>query len=240
MRQKKAKNKKENARAHKAQNGQTGNGCESPHKSGRTRRPGNDAAECGQRKAAEGRHDCGKPHAQPPGGGTSLHPGAASQTGQQKPRTHKRTEGKRQAAAAQTRPGAEAAGRDQGSGTLAEKTPGHRAQKPPGKTAAGRARSDRPRADGAARRAQKNPSEQAKFAFALSPARRGLVNRSRQKIASLFLAGTVFFCFAMRAAQNKGGAAPFYPPQPFEKGWRKLSRGTDPGRPCNFPASQVS
>ena len=54
-------------------NGKSGN---------QTRRPGNDAAECGQRKAAEGRHDCGKPHAQPPGGGTSLHPGAASQTGQ--------------------------------------------------------------------------------------------------------------------------------------------------------------
>ena len=37
------------------------------------------------------------------------------------------------------------------------------------------------------------PSEQAKFAFALLPARRGHVNRSRQKIASLFLAGTAFF-----------------------------------------------
>ena len=70
-------------KAHGRQNGgQTGNGCKSLRKSGRTRRPGNNATECGQRKAAEGRHDCGKPHAQPPGGGTSLHPGAASQTGQ--------------------------------------------------------------------------------------------------------------------------------------------------------------
>ena len=103
MRQKKAKNKKEKP-AHTTQNGQTGNRCKSLRKSGnQTRRPGNDAAECGQRKAAEGRHDCGKPHAQPPGGGTSLHPGAASQTRQQKPRTHKLMAGKRQAAAAQTR-----------------------------------------------------------------------------------------------------------------------------------------
>ena len=47
---------------------------------------------------------------------------------------------------------------------------------------------------------KKNPSEQAKFAFALLPARRGHVNRGRQKIASLFLAGTAFFCFALRTA----------------------------------------
>ena len=47
-------------------------------------------------------------------------------------------------------------------------------------------------ADGAARRAQKNPSEQAKLAFALLPARRGFVKRGRQKIASLFLAARFF------------------------------------------------
>ena len=78
-------------------------------------------------------------------------------------------------------------------------------------TAAGGTRTAAP-ADGAARRAQKNPSEQAKRAFALLPARRGHVNRGRQKIASLFLAGTAFFCFALRtmprAALHKRGRRP--------------------------------
>ena len=59
---------------------------------------------------------------------------------------------------------------------------------------------------------KKNPSEQAKRAFALLPARRGHVNRGRQKIASLFLAGTAFFCFALRtmprAALHKRGRRP--------------------------------
>ena len=49
---------------------------------------------------------------------------------------------------------------------------------------------------------KKNPSEQAKCAFALLPARRGFVNRGRQKFASLFLAGTAFFCFALRTMQR--------------------------------------
>ena len=64
---------------------------------------------------------------------------------------------------------------------------------------------------------KKNPSEQAKFAFALLPARRGLVKRGRQKIASLFLAGTVFFCFALRIAQNKRGRRPLLSPASFLK-----------------------
>ena len=68
-------------------------------------------------------------------------------------------------------------------------------------TAAGRTKTATP-ADGAARRAQKTPSEQAKFAFALLPARRGFVERGRQKLTSLFLAGTVFFCFALRTARR--------------------------------------
>ena len=43
------------------------------------------------------------------------------------------------------------------------------------------------------------------------------------------------------SAQPRRCADPlFIPCKPFEKGWRKLSRGADPGRPCNFPASQVS
>ena len=77
---------------------------------------------------------------------------------------------------------------------------------------------------GAAHWAQKNPSEQAKFAFALLPARRGLVNRGRQKIASLFLAGTVFFCCALlfaahcaaRGAAQKG-RRPLLSPASFLK-----------------------
>ena len=137
---------------------------------------------------------------------------------QQKPRTHKRTEGERQAAAAQARP-------SQTQKQQAAHKPGprqrHAGRKNAGApgtkvltTAAGRARTTSP-ADGAAHRMQKNPSEQAKLAFALLPARRGLVNRGRQKIASLFLAGTVFFCFAMRAAQNKRGRRPLLSPAAF-------------------------
>ena len=68
---------------------------------------------------------------------------------------------------------------------------------------------------------KKNPSEQAKFAFALLPARRGHVNRGRQKIASLFLAGTAFFCFALRtmprAALHKRGRRPLLSPASFLK-----------------------
>ena len=226
MRQKRAKNKKEKP-AHTAQNGRTGNGCESPHKSGRTRRPGNDAAECGQRKAAEGRHDCGKPHAQPPGGGTSLHPGAASQTGQTAAAKapHTQAHGGRTAgsgSAGQTKPDTKAAGCPQARNKAAahrQKNAGAPGAKAAARTA-GRAKTTSP-ANGAARRAQKNPSEQAKFAFALLPARRGLVNRGRQKIASLFLAGTVFFCFALRiaprAAQNKRGRRPLLSPASFLK-----------------------
>ena len=139
MRQKKAKNKKEKP-AHTTQNGQTGNGCKSLRKSGnQTRRPGNDAAECGQRKAAEGRHDCGKPHAQPPGGGTSLHPGAASQTGQTAAAKapHTQAHGGQTASRPRQRRPDQArhkssrlpTSREQGGGTPAKKTPGHRAQK---------------------------------------------------------------------------------------------------------------
>ena len=128
MRQKKAKNKKEKP-AHTTQNGQTGNGCKSLRKSGnQTRRPGNDAAECGQRKAAEGRHDCGKPHAQPPGGGTSLHPGAASQTGQTAAAKAPHTQAHggqtasrpRQRRPDQARPGTKAAGCPQAENKAAE------------------------------------------------------------------------------------------------------------------------
>ena len=100
------------------------------------------------------------------------------------------------------------------------KMPEHRAQKPTGQTAAGFEKAASP-AHGAARRAQKNPSGQAKFAFALLPVRRGLVNRGRQKIASLFLAGTVFFCFALRTAPravlHKRGRRPLLSPASFLK-----------------------
>ena len=79
---------------------------------------------------------------------------------------------------------------------------------------------------------RKNPSEQAKLAFALLPARRGLVKRGRQKFASLFLAGTAFLLrvsdFTARCARfagtqrcTKGGAAPFIPRKLFEKSLSK-------------------
>ena len=92
-----------------------------------------------------------------------------------------------------------------------EHTPGHRSHKPPQQRPAAQ---ERP-ACHMARHAGKNPSEQAKFAFALLPARRGLVKRGRQKIASLFLAGTVFFASHCALRRTKGGAAPFYPLQAF-------------------------
>ena len=204
------------------QSARRANGKLAKRKSGnQTRRQGNNATECGQRKAAEGRHDCGKPHAQPPGGGTSLHPGAASQTGQTAAAKapHTQAHGRQTAGiAGQTKPDTKAAGCPQ----ARNKAAAHRqknAGAPGAKvltTAAGFAKTAAP-AGGAAHWTQKNPSEQAKFAFALSPARRGLVNRGRQKIASLFLAGTVFFCFAMRAAQNKRGRRPLLSPASFLK-----------------------
>ena len=209
-------------------NGKSGN---------QTRRPGNDAAECGQRKAAEGRHDCGKPHAQPPGGGTSLHPGAASQTGQtaaakaphtqahggqtaSRPRQHRPDQAQKQQAA--RKPGT----RQRHTG---RKMPEHRAQKPPQRRLAAQRR---PAQHMARHGGQKNPSEQAKLAFALLPARRGLVKRGRQKFASLFLAGTAFLlrvsdftahcaCFAARSAAQKGAPPPFIPRKLFEKSLSK-------------------
>ena len=49
----------------------------------------------------------------------------------------------------------------------------------------------------------------------------GLVNRGRQKFASLFLTGTAFFCFALRTmrrkAQNKRGRRPLSSPASFLK-----------------------
>ena len=112
-----------------------------------------------------------------------------------------------------------AAGREQGSGTPAEKcrNTGHESPH----------NSGQPRKNGqpAIWRGtpdKKNPSEQAKFAFALLPARRGLVNRGRQKFASLCLAGTVFcfaflifcaFCGAQR--RTKRGRCPLLSPAAF-------------------------
>ena len=80
--------------------------------------------------------------------------------------------------------------------------------------------------------AEKIPSEQAKLAFALLPARRGLVKRGRQKFASLFLAGTAFLLrvsdftarcarFAARSAAQKGAPPPFIPRKLFEKSLSK-------------------
>ena len=72
MRQKRAKDKRINARK-KAHGRQTRQRARKPAQKRQNMKAGNKAA---------GRRTCGKPHAQPPGGGTSLHPGAASQTGQ--------------------------------------------------------------------------------------------------------------------------------------------------------------
>ena len=132
------KDKRENTRTQSARRANSRQRQRRPgqarHKSGRTRRPGNNAAECGQRKAAEGRHDCGKPHAQPPGGGTSLHPGAASQTGQtaaaKAPHTQahgRQTAGPGSAGQTQKQQAAHKPGTRRHTG---KKTPGHRARKP--------------------------------------------------------------------------------------------------------------
>ena len=217
------------------QSARRANGKLAKRKSGnQTRRQGNNATECGQRKAAEGRHDCGKPHAQPPGGGTSLHPGAASQTVQtaaaKTPHTSARRANRRKSPHNSGRwQGPQAGDKDAERGPICGKAHAQPPELQQGKhagasgtkvltAAAARTRTASP-AHGTARRAQKNPSEQAKFAFALSPARRGLVNRGRQKIASLFLAGTAFFCCALLICcaqrRTKGGAAPFYPLQAF-------------------------
>ena len=68
---------------------------------------------------------------------------------------------------------------------------------------------------GATRRAQKNPSEQAKFAFALLPARRGLVKRGRQKTLRCFGWHGLFLLRiahnAARSAAPKGAPPPFIP-----------------------------
>ena len=62
------------------------------------------------------------------------------------------------------------------------------------------------------------------------PARRGFVERGRQKIASLFLAGTEFYLlrvsafaarFAARSAAQKGAPPPFIPCKLFEKSLTK-------------------
>ena len=134
---------------------------------------------------------------------------------QQKPRTHKRTAGKRQAAAAQARPSQtqkmqavhKPGTRQRHTGGKSARTPGAKSRT----TAAGRARTASPGRQRGTPNA-KDPSGRAKLAFALLPARRGLVNRGRQKFASLFLAGMAFFCFALRTALHKGGATPAVSP----------------------------
>ena len=201
MRQEKAKNKREKPRTQRAR--QTGNG----RKSGKRKHAGRETTATerrahlreASRTAAGRRHPC---------------TGAAA-TGQTKPHTQRTQQAAAGRTAAQTH---SSCSLQTNTGSRMPEQPGTKAAA----TAAGRAKTASP-AHGAARRAQKNPSEQAKFAFALLPARRGLVNRGRQKIASLFLAGTVFllrvsdllraFCGAQRC--TKGGAAPFYPLQAF-------------------------
>ena len=73
---------------------------------------------------------------------------------------------------------------------------------------------------------KKNPSEQAKFAFALLPARWGHVNRGRQKNRFAVFGWHGFWLRiahnAARSAEQKGAPPPFIPAEPFGKGWRKL------------------
>ena len=229
MRQKKAKNKKEKP-AHTTQNGQTGNGCKSLRKSGnQTRRPGNDAAECGQRKAAEGRHDCGKPHAQPPGGGTSLHPGAASQTGQTAAAKapHTQAHGGRTAgsgSAGQTKPDTKAAGCPQ-AGT---KAAAHGQKKRRGTRHESSHNSGRPRKNDQPGRRRGAPNAEKplrtgkirvrSFACPEGPCEPG-PPKNRFAVFGwhgLFLL-RAFICCALRRTRRctKGGAAPFYPLQAF-------------------------
>ena len=212
MRQKRAKDKRINARK-KAHGRQTRQRARKPAQKRQNTKAGNKAA---------GRRTCGKPHAQPPGGGTSLHPGAASQTGQTAAAKapHTQAHGRQTAGSAgQTKPDTKAAGCPQ----ARNKAAAHRqknAGAPGAKvltTAAGFAKTAAP-AGGAAHWTQKKPLRTAKFAFALLPARRGHVNQDRQKTLRCFgWHGLLLLRIAHSAAQRrtKGGAAPFYPLQAF-------------------------
>ncbi len=126
----------------------------------------------------------------------------------------------------QRRPDTKAAGCPQ----AGDKTAAHRQKKRRGTgheshtTATGDARTPTP-AGGAAHWTQKNPSEQAKFAFALLPARRGLVKRGRQKTLRCFGWHGLFLLRiannAARSTEQKGAPPPFIPCKLFEKSLTK-------------------
>ena len=222
MRQEKTKDKRKTRRQSRTEGKQTAAvKVRAKAAGGKTRRPGANRKQSRRTRAhlrQASRTAAGRRHLPAPRRGEPNRPNSGSKS---PAHTSARRANGKQAPAAQARP--DQAQKQQAACRLGtrrrntgRKMPEHRAQKPTGQTAAGFEKAASP-ANGAARRVQKNPSEQAKFAFALLPARRGHANRGRQKFASLFLAGTVFFCFALRIAQNKRGRRPLLSPASFLK-----------------------
>ena len=228
------KDKRENTRTQSARRANSRQRQRRPgqarHKSGRTRRPGNNAAECGQRKAAEGRHDCGKPHAQPPGGGTSLHPGAASQTGQTAAAKapHTQAHGRQTASRPrQRRPDTKAAGCPQ----AGDKTAAHRQKKRRGTGRKSPHNSGRPRKNGRPGRRRgalgaENPLRTGKIRVRSFACQEGPCEQGPPKIRfavfgwhSLFLLRIAHS--AARSTEQKGAPPPFIPCKLFEKSLTK-------------------
>ena len=171
---------------------------------------------------------CGKAHAQPPSGGTSLHPGAASQTGQiaaakaphtqahggqtaSRPRQHRPDQAQKQQAA--RKPGT----RQRSTG---RKTPEHRAQKPPQQRPAAQ---ERPARHMARHAGQKEPLRTGKirsFACPEGPCEPG---PPKNRFAVFGWHGLFLLRisdFAARSAEQRG-RRPLLSPAAF---WKRLAK----------------
>ena len=216
MRQKRAKDKRINARK-KAHGRQTRQRARKPAQKRQNTKAGNKAA---------GRRTCGKPHAQPPGGGTSLHPGAASQTGQTAAAKapHTQAHGGRTAgsgSAGQTKPDTKAAGCPQ----ARNKAAAHRQKKRRGTGRKSPHNSGRFRKNGRPGRrrgaldAEKTPPN-GKIRVRSFACPEGPCEPGPPKNASLFWlarSSSASHCAQRRAAQNKRGRRPLLSPASFLK-----------------------